>query len=81
MRRDKAWWARLTKGERSRLVYLEYVNARCWGRHGGWLPDDCYECPSCSQPALSGGLCNQCDAELLRLIARGNGEKPEEVVQ
>jgi len=76
MRRDRAWWARLDKDERSELVYLEYVSARSWGGHSAYLPDDCYECPSCGQPGLGGGLCNSCDARLQRLIAKGNGEAP-----
>ena len=74
MRRDKAWWARLTKDERASLVYLEYSNAHCYGGHSAYLPDDCYECPGCGQAGVGSGFCNQCDDELLRLIAKGNGE-------
>jgi len=74
MRRDKAWWARLTKDERSRLVWLECCNSRYSFGHSGFLPDDCYECPSCSQPSSAGGLCTYCATELDHLVAKGNGE-------
>jgi len=81
MPRDKAWWARLTKGERSRLVYLERCGAKSsWGG-SAYLPDDCSECPSCSQPTMCAGLCSDCARELAKLVAKGNGEKPEEVLQ
>lgn len=73
MQRTKEWWARLTKYERSELVWLERANTQL-GRRSIYLPDDCQECPSCSRLS-SGGLCKQCDTRLLTLIHKASGEK------
>lgn len=56
MKRTKEWWARLTKEERSHLVYLER-SANCWS---AYLPDDCCECSGCGTPMVGEGLCEAC---------------------
>jgi hypothetical protein len=72
MRRTKEWWARLTRDERSHLVYLENADAHV-GAGGGWnLPDDCHECSACSQPSMSSGLCDWCSSKLEALKAKAN---------
>ena len=58
MKRDKAWWARLTKEERSQLIALEQDEYR--GGRSGSLPDDCSECGSCGNPTIGIGLCMMC---------------------
>ena len=77
MRRTKEWWARLDKYERSELVYLERAGNQ-YGGLGGYLPDDCGECPGCSQPVLGGGLCNYCINRMEALIDKANGEVDDE---
>jgi len=75
MKRDKAWWARLTKPERNRLVYLERCANKSYSySYGGYLPDDCAECPSCSNPSLGGGLCISCSLELDKLLMKAEGK-------
>lgn len=69
MKRTKEWWARLTEDERRRLVYLE-----CFGGRYSFLPDDCCECPSCSTPHISTGLCPLCQRELDALLAKADGK-------
>lgn len=61
MRRNKTWWKRLTKAERSHLIYLERSDKKYteYGG-GGYLPDDCFECPACGQPEFGIGLCTSC---------------------
>lgn len=74
MRRDKHWWARLTNEERSRIVYLERADKQSGGYSGGgYLPDDCCECGSCSNPHLGTGLCDSCLRELIDLVNIGDG--------
>jgi hypothetical protein len=72
VKRTKEWWARLDKDERCQLVMLER-DANHYGGLGGYLPDDCGECPHCSYPALGGGLCRDCRNELFVLLAKANG--------
>jgi len=76
MRRDKAWWARLTKEERAELVYLE----RCYteGGSGGsaYLPEGYSDCCVCSTPTEFGGYCKACYERWKALVAKGNGETP-----
>ncbi len=59
MGRTKAWWAMLTKQERSLIVYYERSAASA-GCQSSMLPDDCHECPTCSTPHTSDGLCPNC---------------------
>jgi hypothetical protein len=73
-RRDKEWYARLTKRERSELYWLERAKNRRLGGASGMLPDGYRECSSCGQPGR-GGLCNLCWDRLGALIAKGNGEE------
>ena len=73
-RRDSAFWARLSRNERSLLVLLERANTQLGGYGGGgYLPDDCSECPWCSTPSLSSGLCRRCSDDLRRLLAKARG--------
>lgn len=67
--RTKEWWGRLTKEERSRLVYLEKASSR----YSALIPDDCCECGACSTPHLGVGLCPRCFNELCRLIEKADG--------
>jgi len=75
MRRTREWWARLTKDERARLVYLER-SANLGGGYGGggYLPDDCCECGSCGTPSTSSGLCPICLDDLIVLVAKADGQ-------
>ena len=76
-RRDSAFWARLTPDERSLLVVLERaVNHPGGYGGGGYLPDDCSECPACGNPTLGCGLCRRCGADLDRLLAKARGAVP-----
>ena len=72
MRRTKEWWAKLTKEERSQLVFLEKANNKMGGS-SAYLPDDCRECPSCSAPSLSSGLCPVCASALDFLLSKAGG--------
>lgn len=79
MRRTKEWWGRLTKGERIRLVYLERSENQSGSYGGGgYLPDDCCECGSCSTPHLGMGLCQSCRNEMMKIITKGNNNIIEE---
>ena len=69
MRRTREWWARLTKEERSELVYLEGSDR--YSHRSAYIPDDCYECGSCSTPSL-GSLCPMCLNRLIFLIDKAN---------
>ena len=73
MRRTKEWWARLTKEERSQLWWLENGERHHGGYGGGgYLADDCGECPTCSLPHLGCGLCPFCLDRLIALIAKAD---------
>jgi len=73
MKRTKEWWARLTKTERSTLVYLERIESRGGGGGSSYLPDDCSECPNCSTPHLGYGLCPLCSKRMHALLRKANG--------
>ena len=73
MRRTREWWARLTKDERSYLVYLERADKRYGSTYN--LPDGYSSCTACSEPCSGGGLCTWCGNEVEALIAKGNGEE------
>lgn len=73
MRRDKAWWARLSKAQRSELVALEKANKRV--RSSSMLPDGINECASCTGPSRYGGLCMECYDRLQRLRNVASGEQ------
>ena len=74
MRRTRAWWARLSAGERSELVALERADA-CWAKgSGAYLPEGYSECNYCSTPG-QGPLCNACLWRLVALTAKGDGEE------
>lgn len=51
-------WNNLTKDERSEYMSIQTTSR--FGGHSAYLPDDCTECPSCSQPTLGSGLCRDC---------------------
>ena len=69
MRRDCDWWKRLKRAERQRLVQLEFA-AKHFAPYGGggYLPDDCSDCPGCGMPMLGVGLCGNCETERNSLI-------------
>ena len=69
MKRNKEWWACLTKEQRSRLIFLER-NEKLSGDYGGggYLPDDCCECGACSTPHPGTGLCPFCTRERCEII-------------
>ena len=72
MRRTKRWWRRLTKIERSCLVYLEAH--RDGGRRGGWnLPDNCGECAACGETMLGSGWCTACSKMHTELVNKAEG--------
>ena len=69
MRRTREWWARLTKEERIELVYLESSDKH--SHRSDYIPEDCYECGSCSTPSLS-SLCPMCLNRLIFIINKAN---------
>lgn len=73
MRRDKKWWNRLSSQERSELVWLERDANR--GGRSSMIPDDCFECGSCSTPHAGYGLCPLCSRRLGLLIAKAERKK------
>lgn len=64
MRRTKEWWARLTKGERKRLHWLESKGYRVYAD----------ECSHCTGPNMGGGQCHLCLRSLSMLIAKADGK-------
>ncbi len=72
MRRTEAWWARLSKDERSELYWLEQ-GARSYGRESAYLPEGYSDCGFCSTPCAGGGLCLRCNAKLDKLITKADG--------
>lgn len=73
MRHDKTWWARLELEERA-IVMGMWKADKHNGPLGGYYPDDCGECPWCSNPSLGGGLCGWCRKELIALERKGDGQ-------
>jgi len=73
MRRTKEFWARLTKEERSYLVYIE-KNKNNYNWMGGYLPDDCSECVVCGLPMLGSGMCHHCYEDYVSLVNKGSGK-------
>lgn len=69
MKRDKAFWGRLDKFERSELIWLER-DAKHSG-HSNMIPDDCVECGHCSTPHSGTGLCPLCDRRLNQILDKG----------
>lgn len=63
MRRDKAWWARLTEDERREVVRSE----------AGWA---LFDCPTCSAQGYV--LCDSCKTNLKALLAKANGGQDAE---
>lgn len=72
MKRTKDWWARLTPDERYFVWCYERQKNIYWGR-GGYLPDNCSECPVCSDPCLGNGPCLTCIRKHVELIRKANG--------
>ena len=72
MKRNKQWWSKLTKEERSQLTYLER-GANLGGSGGGYLPDDCSDCGACGNPMIGyGGLCSMCQSQLDAIINKAD---------
>ena len=72
MKRNKQWWAKLTKEERATLVYLERGQNLSSGM-GGYLPDDCSSCGACGNPMHGyGGLCPWCQSQLDAIISKAD---------
>jgi hypothetical protein len=63
MKRTKEWWARLSKQERSELVYLERAKSHRSSN----------ECPNCGTPYFGYGLCLICHTRLFNLIQKASG--------
>ena len=70
MKRNKEWWNRLSKEERSYLVYLERSQG---STRSDYLPDDCSECGACGNPTLGHGWCHNCCEDYKELIEKANG--------
>ena len=66
MKYTREQWAKLNEEERSWLVYFYKHENDGWG-YGGYLPDDCGECPVCGRPVLGGGICIYCLNRALEL--------------
>lgn len=66
MKRTKDWWAKLTKEQRSTLVYLERA-ANKNVSYSAYLPEGYGECPGCGYPT-SRSLCSYCSNRLIELI-------------
>lgn len=73
MKRNKTWWKRLNRQERSELVQLERANNKYSGL-GGMLPDDCGECTYCGNPCIGGGLCPYDLNRLIELENKANNK-------
>ncbi|HUU39612.1 MAG TPA: hypothetical protein VMW42_01590 [Desulfatiglandales bacterium] len=73
MKRTKEWWARLTKEERIRLVFLERADKHGSGS-SAYLPEGYGDCPACSTPSRY-GLCTGCLNDLIGLINKANKEE------
>ena len=71
MRRTKEWWARLTKEERSEIVYIERQQYKSY-RGGGYLPDDCGECSVCGEVMFGTGLCTYCGHRYEELLSKAD---------
>ena len=75
MKYTKEQWSKLNEMERSWLVYFYKHENDDWDYGaGGYLPDDCGECPVCGQPVLGGGVCIHCldyAMELEKKMGRG----------
>jgi hypothetical protein len=65
MKRNKKWWAALTKDERAELIWLEKSTH---STSSAYLPDDCSTCNGCGNPQLGSGLCQNCANRLDELI-------------
>ena len=61
---SKLHWENLSKEERA--LYMMYQMAGS-GSRSSMLPDDCRECPVCSTPSLSSGLCSPCYHDFSKL--------------
>ena len=72
MKRTKEWWARLNRGERIRLVYLERMDKK-GGAYTSFYPDDCVEGHSGGAPAFGEELGIPCDGDLAALLDKANG--------
>jgi len=70
MKRDKLFWRKLNKIEKSQLVFLEKA-VKSSGLPTPYYPDDCVACPSCSCPSMS-GLCHDCNRKLNDLYGKVN---------
>lgn len=74
MKRDKKFWSRLNKEERSEFVRLERAGNQ-YGSMGGYLPDDCSECTNCGNPTTGFGLCNDCLDRIIYLTDKVEGRR------
>ena len=77
--RDRGFWRRLTKAERSELMALQTSRHSTGMGGGGYLPDDCSECGACGNPILGSGWCSWCYERYARLMAKGRGDVAEKV--
>jgi hypothetical protein len=71
MRRDKAWWARLTPEERKELAHIERAPGRFQGAryaYGGYAI-----CCACGTAIRGWGLCQTCSDRAMALRAKAAG--------
>lgn len=71
MKRTKAWWAALTKEERSELHHLEYANS-LWQHRGDKGRLKCNYCNENSHSHNWERLCPKCLKKLNQLIQKAN---------
>lgn len=73
MKRTKVWWSKLTTEERSFIMYYDKASKN-YGSYGsgGYLPDDCSECPVCGQAMLGSGTCRYCNQNYDEIINKAN---------
>ncbi len=74
MKRDKKWWAKFTKEERSIIVYFEKVHGERFPySRSPYLPEDTSCCQVCGEPYPGEDACN-CNKEYSDLIMQGEGD-------
>lgn len=64
-------WNNLSTDERREYMQIQTAHG---GGKSAYLPDDCSECPSCGQPTLGYGKCQDCLRRLRQLWSKLKGE-------
>ncbi len=70
MKRDKLWWAGLSKEEQFELMSLQMSKGFGGSRFN--LPEGYRTCDYCSNPTLGGGMCPLCSNRHSELVEKAN---------